>query len=120
MTEATNDLSPVCCICGRHSATVQLVSEADGVRFIYEGLERGNASGDIISPARAREIRFAFTLPVTAAKLLAADLHRGNTGFCTKCSLFYCSAHWKISSTGGGICPEGHFETLDPHWSPDD
>jgi hypothetical protein len=118
MTE--HDFSPTCCICGRISAVVKLLRAADEIRFIYGGLSGSNGAGSLITKQEAITIQTAYAPPVTAQKLKAIGHLPGSDGFCTQCSLFYCSAHWKISSTGGGRCPEGHFETLDPHWSPDD
>jgi hypothetical protein len=110
------DFSPACFICNARCSVVKLFAEGSGVRFVYGGLERGNGSGDTITLARAEAIKTALTGPTTASKLSAADIHAGNTGFCRECSQFYCREHWQISITGGGRCPEGHFESIDPHW----
>jgi hypothetical protein len=57
--------------------------------------------------------------PYSLKKFRAADLYDG-AGYCGDCSKIYCTTHWNVTSTGGGFCSEGHFKSLDPHWSPDD
>ncbi len=113
------DLSTSCSICGAPSAIVRLRHEDAGVRFIYEGLCGGNGSGDFIGEDRATALREALSPPFTPERVSLAGLY-DDAGFCRSCAKFYCFVHWKVTTTGGGWCPEGHFKSLDPHWSPDD
>ncbi|MBM4314328.1 MAG: hypothetical protein FJ122_10490 [Deltaproteobacteria bacterium] len=113
------NLSPVCCKCGRPATNIKLIHETDGVRFCYEGICGGNGDGDLVSEAEADAIRTAFTAPYTVEDIKLADLY-DDGGFCRECLKFYCYRHWHVSKTGGGQCPKRHFKSLDPHWSPDD
>ena len=98
---------------------IKLFREKRGVCFQYKGICAGNGSGDLISEARAGAIRTAFTAPYTAERIQLADLY-DDGGFCSECTAFYCYDHWHVSTTGGGRCPNAHFKSLDPHWSPDE
>lgn len=113
------DLSTACCICGAVSAIVRLQHEDAGVRFIYEGICAGNGSGSVIDEDRAIALRQAFSPPFTVESVDLAGLY-DDAGFCRSCAKFYCFAHWNVTPTGGGWCPEGHLKILDPYWSPDD
>lgn len=117
MTEEV--LGPACHTCGRPSAIIKFSQERGAVRFIYSGPGGSNGSiGDLITDERANAIRQAVTVPFDNVKLRLAGLYDG-AGFCGQCAKFYCTTHWNVSTTGGGMCPEGHFKSLDPHWSPD-
>jgi hypothetical protein len=98
---------------------IELTESSGGWHLRYEGTAGcGNGSGDPISAERAQAILDAFSPPYEAAKIRAADFY-DDFGFCTSCAKFYCPTHWRVSSTGGGTCPAGHFKSLDPHWHPD-
>lgn len=112
------DLSPHCAACGRTAATLELSEDSGGWLLRYSGPGGSNGGGDCIPAERAAAIRKAFTPPYAAATIKAAGFY-DDAGFCVPCGKFYCPRHWNISSTGGGRCPEGHFKSLDPHWSPD-
>ena len=89
------------------------------MRLIYSGPGGSNGNiGDLITQDQANAIRAALSAPYFADKLRAAGFYDG-AGFCNQCLKFYCSTHWNVSGTGGGVCPEGHFKSLDPHWSPE-
>ena len=111
-------LSPRCALCTNLAAEIELSTEPDSQRLRYSGPGGSNGSGDRISTDRADAIRSAFTPPYESVKIKAAGFY-DDAGFCAACSKFYCSAHWNVSSTGGGECPIGHFKSLDPHWSPE-
>jgi hypothetical protein len=111
-------LNPVCSCCGGASAVVELLTDEEGVRLIYSGPGGSNGSkGDRISPDRAKAIRDAFSAPYSADAIGATGFH-DDAGFCKPCAKFYCENHWNVSDSGAGVCPEGHFKSLDPHWSP--
>jgi hypothetical protein len=112
-------LSPGCSCCACSSATVQLLTDREGVRLIYSGPGGSNGSkGDRISPDRANAIRLAFSAPYSADGIGSAGFY-DDAGFCRPCAKFYCENHWNVSGSGAGVCPEGHFKSLDPHWSPE-
>ena|SRR5690348_7247871 len=112
------DLSPRCAVCDQLSATIGLSEDPGGWLLKYSGPGGSNGSGDRIPAEEAEAIRKAFTPPYDAVRIQAAGFHDG-AGFCADCGKFYCDTHWAISSTGGGRCPQGHFKSLDPHWSPE-
>jgi hypothetical protein len=74
--------------------------------------------GDPISKEKAEIIIAAFSEPFKKSKIKTAEFY-DDAGFCSECEQFYCCRHWNLSSTGGGKCPNGHFKSLDPHWSPE-
>jgi len=102
-----------CARCRAVAAEARLTPERDGWTFQYAGVGGGNGSGDLISHARARAIRRAFSRPWSWAKWQAADIHDAG-GYCRQCRKCYCARHW--SHGGAGPCPKGHFQSLDPHW----
>lgn len=111
-------LSPRCAVCGLPAATIEL-SEVSGSWLLrYSGPGGSNGSGDRIPAETAVAIRKAFTPPYEATQIKAAGFY-DEAGFCADCEKFYCPTHWNVSSSGSGRCPEGHFKSLDPHWSPD-
>lgn len=112
------DLSPACCICRAPSAIIRLRLEDAGVRFTYEGVCAGNGGGRIIGEEEATALRTAFSPPFTVERVNVAGLY-DDAGFCRSCEEFYCFAHWNVTATGGGWCPEGHLKLLDPYWSPE-
>jgi len=110
---------PPCAVCGRPSATIRIEARADSLRLVYDGPGGSTGpNGDPITRARCDAITAAFTAPFDGAKIRAVGFH-DDAGFCERCGLFYCPEHWKTSTTGGGTCPQGHFKSLDPHWSPE-
>ncbi len=113
------EFRPRCSKCGAVASTIQLFSDSGKWRLIYHGSDSGSGSGVDVTPDEASAIITGFTEPYLREKIRAADFY-DDGGFCLKCSKFYCPTHWNISTTGGGWCPEGHFKSLDPHWSPDD
>lgn len=112
------NLSPPCSVCGQRAATIKLSEVAGGWLLTYSGPGGSNGAGDRVTADRAAAIRLAFTPPYAAANIDRARFH-DHAGFCLKCGKFYCPTHWNVSSTGGGTCPNGHFNSLDPHWSPE-
>lgn len=73
--------------------------------------------GDAISPERAELLKNAFSEPYNKNEIRV--LFYDMAGYCVSCHDFYCSQHWNATSTGGGTCPEGHWKSLDPLWSPE-
>ena len=119
-TMAVEDLSQSCASCGKVAVKIQLDPSPSGYRFVFSSIGGSNGRGDEISAARAAALRAALTTPLSKEKLAAVDLERFS-GFCRGCAVFYCATHWgSRAHAGAGTCPQGHFETLDPHWSPDD
>lgn len=114
-----DSLSPRCAVCERLAASIGVLEVSGSWRLKYSGPGGSNGSGDLISAERARAIRAAFVQPYEKSRIRAAGFY-DDAGFCAECGKFYCADHWKVSSTGGGTCPAGHFKSLDPHWSPDD
>ena len=112
-------LSPRCAVCRRTAATIGLSEDPGGWLLRYSGPGGSNGSGDRIPAERAAAIRKAFTPPYAVAAIKAAGFY-DDAGFCAGCAKFYCPQHWNTSPTGGGRCPQGHFKSLDPHWSPDE
>jgi hypothetical protein len=115
-----HEFRPRCSICSAAAATIRLFEEAGQWRLVYSGPGGSNGGGgDALDSDRARSIVSGFTEPYVGEKIRAADFH-DDAGFCLPCGAFYCVPHWNVSSTGGGRCPQGHFKSLDPHWSPDE
>jgi hypothetical protein len=133
---------PPCALCGQPSATLEVLDphelpsewagwgsdqqrrfrqyrndESHLLRYSGPGGSNG-AVGDAIEAARAARIVAAFSGPMTA-EIMASLEFFDHAGFCLPCGRFYCPAHRPVSSTGWGTCPEGHGQSLDPHWSPD-
>lgn len=114
-----HEFRPLCAKCGEVASTIQLFNEFDKWQLVYDGPDCGSGpSGVEIAHERVRAIIAGFTKPYTKLRIRAASFF-DDGGFCLECSQFYCFSHWNISTTGGGSCPEGHFKSLDPHWSPD-
>ena len=130
---------PTCAECGRSTARVELVPphdlpaqwdawstaqhedygrfhDATKWRFLYRGPGGNNGLGDDMTQAEAALYAKAFVLPLAFEGVRSADLH-DNAGYCVRCQKPYCEGHWKISASGGGQCPQGHFASLDPHWA---
>lgn len=84
--------------------------------WIYSGPGGGNGLGDAVSPESGRRFAEAFGEPVSYHKVATLGLH-DVAGFCRQCEKPYCLFHWNMSA---GLCPHGHWKSLDPHWSPDD
>jgi len=88
--------------------------------MIYDG--PGGSSGDggvPITAARRDALAAAFKQPYDHARIKAAGLEFDEAGFCAPCGCFYCSTHWHVDDIGAGTCPQGHFKSIDPHWSPE-
>ena len=109
---------PKCAVCGTPSAHIDLTAKDGRPHLKYSSLGGENGSGDEITAERAQAIITAFTPPYDPATVRTADFY-DDAGYCLECQTFYCSKHWNITPTGGGTCPEGHFKSLDPHWSPE-
>ena len=115
----THEFRPLCSKCGEVASTFQLFNEFDKWRLVYEGSCCGNGSGgDEIAYENVRAIINGLTQPYTTQGIRSVGFY-DDGGFCLECEQFYCSKHWHISTTGGGTCPNGHFKSLDPHWSPE-
>jgi hypothetical protein len=113
-----HDIRPACAVCGKAASRIQLFDVAGVWRLVYDGLEGGTGpSGMEITPDLVSAIISGFAEPYSKEKIRRADFY-DDGGFCLECEKFYCRAHWDISATGGGRCPNGHFKSLDPHWSP--
>jgi hypothetical protein len=117
-TVSQHEFRPRCAKCGGTASTIRLLNDSGEWRLLYEGSVRGNGSGDAITPEKASAIIAGFTEPYLKDRIRLADLH-DDGGFCLQCHQFYCPAHWNTSTSGGGWCPQRHFKSLDPHWSPD-
>lgn len=113
-----NSLSPRCSICKHIAANIEVLEVSGSWHLRYSGPGGSNGSGDRISVETAQAIRDAFAYPYDQAKIRAAGFY-DDAGFCADCAKFYCPTHWDVSSVGGGVCPAGHFKSLDPHWSPE-
>jgi hypothetical protein len=112
-----------CAACGRRTCRIELFPSPNGPpgrwRFVYEGIEAGNADGDDISTDEAARIIHAFSEPLSYERVHTAGLY-DDAGYCGECDCSYCPQHWHPSRTGYGHCPRGHGKSLDPHWSPED
>ena len=114
-----HEFRPSCGTCGAAAATIRLSEENGKWRLVYSGPGGSNGRGDEVSAERAGAIAAGFAPPYLGEKIRAAGFH-DDAGYCRECGAFYCWTHWNVSGTGGGRCPNGHFKSLDPHWSPDD
>src|SRR5260370_41023394 len=95
---------PRCSLCGRPSATIQIVSRDEGPRLVYVGpCGSSGPAGVPITSARIDAIAAAFVAPYERAKINAAEFY-DDAGFCESCECFYCPTHCNISGTGGGTC----------------
>lgn len=118
------EATPPCAICGQGSAHIRLLEDKERaqqspppLRLTYSGPGGSSGSGILVSPDRAQRIMAGFSPPYVASRIRAADFY-DDAGYCLECSAFYCVAHWNVTPSGGGHCPQGHFKSLDPHWSP--
>jgi hypothetical protein len=133
---------PGCAICGRPSATIEVVPPhalpaewatwdearreafakyrvAESRQLLYAGPGGSNGwVGDAIDQEQAERIIAAFSAATSAEAIQAAGFYDG-AGFCAGCGCFYCPGHWSVSATGFGKCPRGHGKSLDPHWRPE-
>ena len=109
---------PYCSKCGTVASTIQLFSDSGKWYLIYHGTDSESGRGNDITTDESNAIIAGFMEPYIGEMIGAAGFY-DDGGFCLKCCKFYCPTHWNISTTGGGVCPEGHFKSLDPHWSPD-
>lgn len=108
-----------CAACARTAAEARLRTGADGAVLVYQGVVSATGPGGTpITKARARAVVRAFNRPFRTANFEAAELH-DHAGVCGPCGEPYCWAHWGQPIGGGGRCPKGHFQSLDPHFSPD-
>ncbi|MGH3428945.1 MAG: hypothetical protein ACRDQZ_15495 [Mycobacteriales bacterium] len=86
-------------------------------QLLYDGPGGSNGLvGDALPAERAVAIIATFTGAPTMEKMDATGLYDG-AGWCPECRGFYCPKHWSISTSGYGVCPNGHGKSLDPHWS---
>ena len=111
-------LAPRCDNCDTPTAQITLTEKFGKWHLQYKGPGGENGRGDEIPAKRAHAILAAFTPPYNLSQIRAANFY-DDAGFCTTCERFYCQTHWNMTNTGGGWCPEGHFKSLDPHWSPE-
>jgi hypothetical protein len=86
--------------------------------FVYRGIEAGNGGGSVVTDEYAGLLTAAFADPPNFDLLRQAEIY-DDAGFCSQCSVAYCSEHWSPSSIGYGHCPQGHGKSLDPLWSAD-
>ena len=108
---------PPCSVCGKPSATLELLDVGSGLRLLYSGPGGSSGStGTAVTPKEAAVLRSAFAPPYSFARIRTAHLY-DDAGFCERCGGFYCPAHWNLTATGGGWCPKKHFKSLDPHAS---
>lgn len=108
-----------CSECGRIAAQAGLRKAAGGWTLIYEGIVAGSGpKGAPVPGQRAKSIRRAFQRPLKAEKFAKAELH-DRAGFCLACRKVYCWVHWGQPVGAAGRCPQGHFQSLDPHFTPD-
>jgi hypothetical protein len=111
-------VAPPCAECGQAASHVELISPAlageDGWRFVYSGPGGSNGGGDLVSQERAQRLAEAFAEPFRFTTIATAGLY-DNAGFCERCDVAYCGAHWNVTSSGFGTCPRGHGTSLDPH-----
>ena len=134
--------SPRCAVCKEQAARIEIVlpharpvdwptrkkkrravytkwRDATKPYLLYEGPGGENGLvGDPLSVDEMHAIVTAFTAPYLPKRFARAGVDDCG-GFCVRCRVFYCPRHWNISATGGGTCPKGHFQGLDPHWSPE-
>jgi hypothetical protein len=93
--------------------------DPDRWRLLFQGIDAGNGwVGDAIDTAEAELIRDAFQEPHSYGRFHTAGFY-DDAGFYARCDLAYCYAHWNISGSGFGHCPQGHGKSMDPHWRPD-
>lgn len=112
------NMSPLCALCGRPAALVEIIETSESCFLRYSGPGGSNGTGDPISAQRASAVREALTPPYGPVKFKAAGFW-DDAGFCAECCKFYCPTHWSVSSSGAGRCVQGHFKSLDPHWHPE-
>ncbi len=134
-------LSPTCVLCAVPSAHIEIVApegyphesqswsrkqikiyeehrDLQSYYLLYEGPGGGNGMiGDPISLERVELLTSAFSKPYDEAEM--KEQLYDMAGYCVPCQEFYCRGHWNPTTTGGGTCPEGHWKSLDPHWSPE-
>ena len=102
--------------CGQQASLIEVTSN-----YFLKYSGPGGSSGEIgrqITPIDAGLILDALAEPIDAAKL--KNQFYDCAGFCPSCRRFYCAKCWSLSSAGYGRCPNGHGQSLDPHWSPED
>jgi len=130
---------PSCSTCGKTASSIEVLAPhelpADWADWDQKRQERfqtcdqflvlyagpGGSSGDSGTPTtekRAAAIVACFSEPPTEESMRQADIYDSG-GFCFPCSAYYCPKHWSITATGSGTCPNNHWKSLDPHWSPD-
>lgn len=134
-------LDTICSKCNSQAAKIEIVEPnaypQDSSEWSRDKLERykrfrdfesyylvysgpGGSNGQIGNRINSKKV---LSLINTFTKLYDIDKIRDHfydlAGFCVDCIKFYCEEHWNISYSGSGICPEGHFRSMDPHWSPD-
>jgi hypothetical protein len=84
----------------------------------YAGIAGNNGDvGDPLSSERRNALEKAFVHPYDVEEIRKQFYDMA--GFCIPCNKFYCIAHWDVSDSAFGYCPEGHGKSLDPHWTPE-
>lgn len=108
-----------CAACARTAAEARLRKVRDGARLVYQGIVAGTGPGGAaVTKARAQAVARAFRKPFRPQNFEAAELH-DHAGVCGQCGAPYCWVHWGQPIGAVGRCPSGHFQSLDPHFSPD-
>jgi bacterioferritin-associated ferredoxin len=108
-----------CAVCARTAAEARLRKDRGGRVLVYQGIVAGTGAGGArVSEGRARAIARAFERPFRTQNFDSAELH-DHAGVCSQCGEPYCWVHWGQPIGGGGRCPRGHFQSLDPHFAPD-
>lgn len=114
----TRTLRTRCATCGETAAEARLRRAAGEWRLVYTGIVSGAGPHGLAVPSRrAKAIVRAFKRARPEA-FAEADLY-DRAGVCVQCRKAYCWTHWGQPIGAGGRCPRGHFQSLDPHWSPD-
>jgi hypothetical protein len=73
----------------------------------------GGTGGMVIGRERAKAALEAFDGSYSFRRIRAGGW-LPSAGVCLTCRLPYCSTHWNTSDSGGGRCPEGHAQVVDP------
>ncbi|MGC1203422.1 MAG: hypothetical protein WA839_00885 [Flavobacteriaceae bacterium] len=111
-------IGQLCSVCSRPAAKIEIIRDKNTSEqrwnLIYSGPGGSNGNGDLISEERKENLLTLFKKPYNLQEIKKEFYDMA--GCCLKCEKFYCSTHWNISATGYGKCPEGHGQSLDPHY----
>jgi hypothetical protein len=108
-----------CAACGKTAAEARLRKVSGAWTLAYAGIVAGTGpDGAPVSSRRAKAVLKAFKGARRFESFAAAELH-DHGGVCIQCRKPYCWTHWGQPIGAGGRCPQGHFQSLDPHWTPD-